>query len=132
MTTIHIKNMVCGRCVKTVSNIFEQEKIIPESVELGLVKLKNDLDGESEKRIKSLLEAEGFEWLDDQKTKLIEEIKRIIIELVHYSNLDEMNKNLSAYLSEKLHRDYHYLSSLFSSVENTTISNILFCKRLRK
>ena len=132
MTTIHIKNMVCGRCVKTVSNIFEQEKIIPESVELGLVKLKNDLDKKSKKRIKTLLEAEGFEWLDDQKTKLIEEIKRIIIDLVHYSNLDEMNKNLSAYLSEKLHRDYHYLSSLFSSVENTTIEQYFILQKIEK
>ncbi len=132
MIAIHIKNMVCDRCVKTVSNIFEQEKIIPESVELGLVNLKNDLEKESEKRIRSLLGAEGFEWLDDQKTKLIEEIKRNIIELVHYSNLEDMNKNLSSYLSEKLHKDYHYLSTLFSSVENTTIEQYFILQKIEK
>ena len=132
MTTIHIKNMVCGRCIKSVSNIFEQVGINPDSVELGLVKLKNELDKEQEKKIRVLLEAEGFELLDDQKTKLIEEIKRIIIGLVHYSNLDEMNKNLSAYLSEKLNRDYHYLSSLFSSVENKTIEQYFILQKIEK
>ena len=129
---LHIKNMVCGRCIKSVSNIFEQVGINPDSVELGLVKLKNELDKEQEKKIRVLLEAEGFELLDDQKTKLIEEIKRIIIGLVHYSNLDEMNKNLSAYLSEKLNRDYHYLSSLFSSVENKTIEQYFILQKIEK
>ncbi len=43
--------------------------------------------------MKSLLEAEGFVLLDDQKAKLVDDIKRIIIELVHYGNLDEMDKN---------------------------------------
>ena len=132
MTNIHIKNMVCDRCIKTVSNIFEQEGITPESVGLGQVRLKTKLDKEQEKRIRTLLEAEGLNWLDDQKTKLIEEIKRIIIELVHYSNLDEMNKNLSVYLSEKLNKDYHYLSSLFSSVENTTIEQYFILQKIEK
>ena len=124
--------MVCGRCIKSVSNIFEQKGINLESVELGLVKLKNELDKEQAKKIRVLLGAEGFEMLDDQKTKLIEEIKRIIIGLVHYSNLDEMNKNLSAYLSEKLNRDYHYLSSLFSSVENKTIEQYFILQKIEK
>ena len=74
MTTIHIKNMVCGRCIKTVATIFEQEGITPESVGLGEVRLKTELNKEQEKRIKALLESEGLNWLDDQKTKLIEEI----------------------------------------------------------
>jgi AraC family transcriptional regulator len=129
---LYIKNMVCGRCIKTVTAIFEREGIIPESVELGLVRLKNELESEKEKKIRVLLEAEGFEWLDDQKAKLVEDIKLSIIELVHYSNLDEMNKNLSGYLSEKLHKDYHYLSHLFSSVENTTIEQYFILQKTEK
>jgi len=132
MIEIHIKNMVCDRCIKTVTTIFTQAGIVPASVELGVVKLKNDLSAGQEERIKILLETEGFEWLDDQKSKLIEDIKRNIIELVHYSNLDEMNKNLSNHLSGKLHKDYHYLSSLFSSVENTTIEQYFILQKIEK
>ena len=132
MTTIHIKNMVCDRCIKAVSNIFEQQGISPESIELGQVRLKAELDKEQEKKIRALLEAEGFGWLEDQNKKLIEEIKCIIIELVHYSNLDEMNKNLSGYLSEKLRKDYHYLSNLFSSVANTTIEQYFILQKIEK
>lgn len=129
---LHIKNMVCDRCIKTVITIFTQGGIMPDSVELGVVKLKNELSAGQEERIKILLVAEGFEWLDDQKSKLIEDIKRNIIELVHYGNLDEMNKNLSNHLSEKLHKDYHYLSSLFSSVENTTIEQYFILQKIEK
>ena len=49
---LHIKNMVCGRCIKSVATIFEQAGIVPESVELGVVKLKAALNDETEKQNK--------------------------------------------------------------------------------
>ncbi len=63
------------------------EGINADSVELGLVKLKNEADNEQAKIIRSLPVAEGFDWLDDQKTKFIEEIKRFIMVLEHYDKL---------------------------------------------
>lgn len=129
---VHIKNMVCGRCIKSVTTIFQQTGVVPESVELGVVKLKEDLSEEQTQQIKAELEAEGFAWIDDQKAKLIDDIKRIIIELVHYSELDEMNKNLSDYLSSKLNRDYHYLGTLFSSIENTTVEQYFILQKIEK
>lgn len=129
---VHIKNMVCGRCIKSVTSIFEKAGLVPESVELGIVKLKTELDSEQKIFFKESLEAEGFILLDDQKAKLIDEVKRHIIELVHYGKLDEMKKNLSSYLSDKMHKDYHYLSSLFSSVENTTIEQYFILQKIEK
>src|SRR5688500_10935571 len=96
---LHIKNMVCGRCIKTVSAIFEKAGLVPESVGLDIVKLQTELSDQQKKNIRKTLKAECFVLLDDQKAKLVDDIKRIIIELVHYSNLDEMKKNLSDYLS---------------------------------
>src|SRR5690606_4354279 len=78
------------------------------------------------------LAAEGFELLDDQKAKLVEEIKRSIIELVQDGELDEMNIRLSDYLAKKLHRDYHYLSTLFSSIDNTTIEQYFILQKIEK
>jgi AraC family transcriptional regulator len=132
MIDLHIKNMVCGRCIKSVTAIFEQAGIVPERVELGIVRLKEGLTSEQVKKIKALLEAEGFVLLDDQKAKLVDDIKRIIIELVHYGNLDEMNENLSGYLAGKLHKEYSYLSNLFSSVENTTIEQYFILQKIEK
>jgi YesN/AraC family two-component response regulator len=124
--------MVCGRCIKTVTEILQREGFNPRSVQLGVVQLEEEIPGDKEVKLRTLLAAEGFEWLDDQKTKLVEEIKRHIIELVHYGELDEMNNNLSDFLAEKLHRDYHYLSQLFSSVENTTIEQYFILQKIEK
>lgn len=124
--------MVCGRCIKVVASIFEQTGIFPVSVELGIVKLKAELSEEQRAGIKTLVEKEGFELLDDQKSKLVDDIRRLIIELVHYGNLDEMDKNLSKYLADKLHKEYTYLSNLFSSIDNTTIEQYFILQKIEK
>ena len=129
---LHIKNMVCGRCIKTVTAVFEKNGIVPAKVELGVVTLENQWSEAQKQVVKKSLENEGFALLDDNKAKLIGEIKTHIIELVHYGNLDEMNKNLSSYLSEKMHKDYHYLSSLFSAAENTTIEQFFILQKIEK
>ncbi|WP_276501650.1 helix-turn-helix domain-containing protein [Terrimonas pollutisoli] len=129
---VYIKNMVCDRCIKSVTTIFQQAGVVPELVHLGVVELKEELNEEQIQKIKAALETEGFAWIDDQKQKLVDDIKRIIIELVHYGELDEMNKNLSDYLSSKLHKDYHYLSTLFSSIENTTVEQYFILQKIEK
>jgi AraC-like DNA-binding protein len=113
--------MVCARCIRTVTGIFQQVGAEIQYVKLGSVATKNELNSEQLNAIRRNLYAEGFELLDDQKIKLIEQIKNEIVNLVHYTGLDEMKVNLSTYLSDKLHKDYNYLSNLFSSVESTTI-----------
>jgi len=132
MIELHIKNMVCGRCIKSVTAVFTQSGVDPESVSLGVVVLKDKLDDQQRNIVKAGLASEGFELLDDQKAKLINEVKQNIIELVHYGELDEMNTNLSGYLAAKMHKDYHYLSSLFSSIENTTIEQYFILQKIEK
>lgn len=132
MPVYHIKNMVCARCIKTVTGIFNEITGPVVSVRLGVVETENGLTDDQEKKIRSALAAEGFEWLDDQKVKLVEEIKQAIIQLVHYGELDEMRMKLSAHLSSKLYKDYHYLSNLFSSVENTTIEQYFILQKIEK
>lgn len=124
--------MVCGRCIKVVSSIFLEAGVTVQSVKLGLVITEKDLSVQEESRIKEMLKAEGFEWLDDQKVKLVEQIKKEIVELVHYSDLAEMKLNLSDYLATKLHKDYHLLSSTFSAIENTTIEQYFILQKIEK
>lgn len=129
---IHVKNMVCGRCIKAVTAIMQQAGAEVTSIELGIVRLAKAPDAQQTAMIRSMLEKEGFEWLDDQKVKLAEQVKNEIIQLVHYGELDEMKENLSAYLVSKLHKDYHYISSTFSAVENTTVEQYFILQKIEK
>ncbi len=70
--------------------------------------------------------------MDDYKTKLVEQIKNIIIETVQYSNLAELNLNFSALLSEKLQKPYSYLSNLFSEQEDNTIEHYIIRQKIEK
>ena len=127
-----IKNMVCARCIKTVTGIFQQAGADVQNVRLGSIETRNELSVEQLNTVRQSLLTEGFELLDDQKVKLIEQIKNEIINLVHYGELDEMLEKLSVYLTSKLHKDYNYLSNLFSSVEGTTIEQYFILQKIEK
>ncbi|HEX6846324.1 MAG TPA: AraC family transcriptional regulator [Chitinophagaceae bacterium] len=118
---LSIKNMVCGRCIKTVAGILQDAGLPLLSVQLGKAIVADDASKEQIDLIRHALSQEGFELLDDQRSKIVEQIKNEIVNLVRNSDLDEMKTNLSTYLANKLHKDYNYLSNLFSSVESTTI-----------
>jgi AraC-like DNA-binding protein len=89
-------------------------------VDLGEVTLKEDLSADQMKKLDKGLRKSGLEVMDDKKSMLIEKIKNIIIEMVHYSD-GQLKKNLSDYLTSKLNYDYTYLANLFSEVQGTTI-----------
>ncbi|MBC7874105.1 MAG: helix-turn-helix transcriptional regulator [Ferruginibacter sp.] len=129
---VYIKNMVCPRCIKTVTGIFRDAGVTPGNVRLGSVEIDKPVTSNQEQVLRKALETEGFEWLDDQKIKLVEKLKQEIIRLVHYSELDEMKENLSDHLAAKLHKDYHYLSSIFSFVENNTIEQYFILQKIEK
>lgn len=114
---LSIKNMVCGRCIKTVTVVLKESGLHIQSVQLGKAIVDDKVSKEQISSIRQKLAAEGFDLLDDQRGKLVEKIKNEIVSLVHYGGLDEMRENLSDFLSDKLHKDYNYLSNLFSSVK---------------
>lgn len=129
---IYIRNMVCDRCIKSVRQIFEQASIPVKEIRLGMVFTAAPLADLQVAQIKERLHNEGFEWMDDQKAKLVEQIRNLIIQLVQSANLDEMKGNLSTYLSKALLKDYHYLSQLFSSMENSTIEQYFILQKIEK
>ena len=112
-----------------VRDVLEKEGLKPLSVELGEVELAEQPSAEELQRIKSSLDALGFEIIDSQKSRVIEKIKTIIIEQVHYDDKPEPLK-LSAVLADKLHHDYSYLSNLFSAVEGTTIEKFHIAQKI--
>ena len=116
---LYIKHMVCDRCIKAVHDTLESAGLGPVHVRLGEAEFEKNLSDEDVKKAKSVLEPLGFEFIDDRKKLLTEQIKQAIVGLVHQDSLSEapdssnLKMNLSDYLSEKLHYDYKYLSGLF-------------------
>ncbi len=123
--------MVCNRCIAAVKNLLEEQELHYTSVQLGEVELQKELTEKQISMIKERLEQSGFELLDNSKRKLIEQIKIIIIENVHHGKGDG-RYNLSEQLTVKLHKDYSYLSHLFSQVEGTTIEKYLINQKIEK
>lgn len=73
----------------------------------------------------------GLELLGDKKSILIEKIKNIIIEMIHYS--EELPKtNFSDYISEKLRYDYTYLSNVFTEVKGMTIQHFIILNKIER
>jgi len=128
---LYIKNMVCGRCKMVVKNEFEKLGIQTISIELGEVELQNAITKDQKNNLLIRLHALGFDLIDDKKSKTIEKIKTLIIDLVHHKN-NELKTNLSDYLAENLNQDYNSLSNLFSEVENTTIEKYFISQKIEK
>jgi len=128
---LYIKNMVCDRCKMVVKSELEKLGISPLHVDLGEVTLDTPLSNKQKSELKSNLYPLGFELIDDKKSRLIEQIKTLIIELVHYDN-NQLKINLSDYLSDKLHHDYNYISNLFSEIEGTTIEKYFIAQKIEK
>lgn len=101
------------------------------SVGLGEVDVMEDITAAQREIIKTALLKSGLEVLDDKKAILIERIKGVIIEMIHYT--DELPKtNFSDYLSEKLQYDYTYLANLFSETEATTIEHFIILHKIER
>ena len=128
---LYIKNMVCSRCKMVVKSVFENMGIIPLSVELGVVELENDIQEAEKQELLKSLRGFGFDLIDDKKSKTIDKIKTLIIDLVQNKNND-LKINLSDYISQELHQDYNTLSNLFSEVENTTIEKYFMNQKIEK
>lgn len=129
--TIHIKNMVCPRCISAVGSILQNLKIEVLSIDLGEVVLVNSLKKNKKESLEKELLKEGFELLTNNNSKIIEQIKATIIAEIHHSNSDE-KVNLSDSLSTKLNKEYSSLTKLFSSVEGKTIEQFVLHQKIEK
>ncbi|HEY4831214.1 MAG TPA: helix-turn-helix transcriptional regulator, partial [Waddliaceae bacterium] len=128
---LFIKNMVCIRCKMVVKAELTKLGVKYSAVELGEVELFESITSDQREQFRAALLKSGLELMDDKKSVLIQKIKTIIIELVHYSE-EPLAINLSSYLAEKLHHDYTYLANLFSEVQGTTIEKFFISHKIER
>ncbi|MFD1096144.1 helix-turn-helix domain-containing protein [Salegentibacter chungangensis] len=128
---LYIKYMVSLRCKLMVKLELEKLGLHYTSIELGKIEIEENIDKALKQKLKSNLAISGLELLDDKKSILIDKIKNVIIEMIHYSE-EIPNVNYSDYIAEKLNYDYTYLSNLFSEVEGITIQNFIIKHKVEK
>lgn len=123
--------MVSLRCKMMVKSELEYLGVKFINIDLGVVELKNDISHHKRNLLKNNLFKSGLILLDDKKSILIEKIKNVIIEMIHYS--DELPKmNYSDYISEKLKYDYTYLSNMFTEVRGITIQQFIIINKIER
>jgi AraC-like DNA-binding protein len=101
------------------------------SVNLGKVVIKEDITEEQREELHKELLKSGLELMDDKTAVLIEKIKKVVVEMVHYKE-EPIKLKFSVYLSRKLNYNYNYLANLFSEVEGTTIEHFIVLHKVER
>lgn len=131
VTTLYIKNMVCPRCIKVVREELTRLEQDVRSVALGEVVVGGSPTKLHLEKIRSVLEENGFELTEDRNARIIEKIKHAAIHLAQNDyNKNPLNVKDSEFISEEVGKEYHSLSTLFSSVESVTIEHYLILQRI--
>ena len=123
--------MVSMRCKMVVKEELTKLGLHFVIVEMGVVDIMEDITAVQRDLIRAALLLSGLELMDDKKAVLVEKIKNVIIEMVHYT--DELPKtNFSDYLSDKLQYDYTYLANLFSESQGSTIESFIIHHKIER
>ena len=123
--------MVSLRCKMIVRSELERMGLHFNTVDLGEVEIREDLSPNQKAELEASLLKFGLELMEDKKSMLIEKIKNIVVEMIHYSDEPPV-WNFSSYLAEKLDYDYNYLSNLFSEVKGTTIEHFIISHKIER
>lgn len=128
---IYIKYMVSLRCKMMVKQELERMGLHAVCIDLGMIEVKEELTATQRALLKQTLLSSGLEVLDDKRNILIERIKTVIIEMIHYT--DEVPKvNYSEYISQKLSYDYTYLANIFSEVKGITVQQYIINHKIER
>ena len=128
---LHIKNMVCPRCIEAVVDVFRQLSIESESVELGRVAIRKPLSIDQKNNLQAKLSNRGFELLEDYPSVVVAKVKAAVIQQIHARD-KKLAHNFSTHLEEKLNRDYNSLSKIFSEKAGYTIERFIIRQKIEK
>ncbi|MBG0783334.1 MAG: helix-turn-helix transcriptional regulator [Bacteroidales bacterium] len=126
-----LRNMLCDCCLKVIGLLAEKYDFELIKARLGEITIEFDPDIISLKKITEILAANGFEIIENKETYLVEEIKRVVIELVHHSTYNAMVRN-SDFIVGKFNLSYQHLSTVFSHHEGITLEKYIILQRIEK
>ena len=123
--------MVSIRCKMMVKSELEKLGLHYTIVDLGEAEITETLTDLQRRQLADGLKLSGLELMDDKKAMLIEKIKNVIVETIHYTD-EALKINFSDHLSNKLGYDYTYLANLFSEVESITIEHFIIKHKIER
>ncbi|WP_338876497.1 AraC family transcriptional regulator [Spirosoma sp. SC4-14] len=128
-----IRNMVCDRCKRVVREELEKMGLTVGQVELGEAEVAGLPQAITLQQIRQMLQANGFDLIDDRKQSLVEHMKVLLInEIQHLKGERLATENYSAFLERKLGYEYSYLSGLFSATEGLTLEKYIIALKIEK
>lgn len=130
--TIHIKNMVCNRCIKVVKEELENLGYQVNAIILGeaTIQTKDKINFDL---INKVLTENGFELIDSRHARIIERIKITVIESIRDMAEGKLKDiSFTDLLQENLNLSYQYLSTLFSLSEGITIEKYIILQKIEK
>ncbi|WP_162303728.1 helix-turn-helix domain-containing protein [Hymenobacter sediminis] len=131
---LSIRNMVCPRCLRVVQRELEKAGLLVDAVALGAANVRT-ADGSpvDEQRVQEALQAYGFALVEDPRDQLIEQVKAVVVELVHYTPAEQQPfHTYSHYISERVGRSYAYLSHQFSVREGLTLEKYIIRQKVER
>lgn len=127
-TCLHIKNMVCHRCVLAVEEICRDLLHEGYEVELGKVCFYEPLSQEVMSELCQRLKGIGFEPITGRDDVRLEKLRNAVR---HYARNRELSgSTLSSFIRETLNEDYRTASRLFSALEGRTLQSYLMAQRV--
>jgi AraC family transcriptional regulator len=127
--TLHLKNVICPRCIRIIEQQLARLGLPVTAVRLGEADLARPLAPQERERLLAVLAGYGYELLEDKKAILVNQIKTALIGLIIHQQ-DTISTNYSTYLSAITGRDYGFLSRIFSSLEHCTIEKYIILLRI--
>lgn len=122
--------MVCSHCAEVLQDKLQSSGFSVKDIDLGELTLKRKVSESELNRLQAIINKNGFEIIDDENSRIVEQIKNIIITLVRTSKT--LDDNLSSHLSKQLHKDYQQLSRLFSAVEGKSIERYFIMQKIER
>lgn len=129
---LYVKNMVCDRCIMIVKQQLESFGLKVNEISLGKIGVEPEPDADLLQHIAASLQNFGFELMNKEKDQLVEQIRTQVIDLVHYSDLNELDQSITQVIADRLNKDYAYLSRQFSEVEGLTIEKYIIQQKIEK
>lgn len=129
---LYVKNMVCDRCIMIVRQQMENAGLNVNTISLGKIDVEPAPDKNQLRDLEGSLRSLGFELIDKEKDQLVEQIKTQVIDLIHYSDLNEINQSLTQIIADRLSKDYAYLSRQFSESEGLTIEKYIIQQKIER
>jgi len=126
----YIKNMVCEHCAEVLEAKLVEAGLPVRHIELGRVGLERPVDIEGFTELLEIAHENGFEIISDRSSQLVEQIKHLIIDIIHQR--ENLEGNLSEFLEHRIHKNYQHLSRLFSSVEGKSIERYLILQKIER